>query len=203
VPPKVASDAASEFLRRRRARVHDRHVPSLSAGLVVYRFEPPPVDRVPAHERGPRLEVLLVHPGGPYWARRDEGWWSIPKGEVGEGEDALLAAEREFTEELGLPAPAGERIALGEVVQAGGKHVRAWAVAGDLDASTARSHTFELEWPPRSGRTQAFPEIDRAEWYGLEEARRKLLPGQLPLLDRLARAVAPEPSSYQGEVRFK
>jgi predicted NUDIX family NTP pyrophosphohydrolase len=169
-------------------------VPSRSAGLVVYRLverrlERHPPGRGPGGARG-RLEVLLVHPGGPYWAGRDEGWWSIPKGEVGEGEDELAAAEREFAEELGLPAPAGTRIALGEVVQAGGKHVRAWAVAGNLDVSAVHSGTFELEWPPRSGRIQTFPEVDRAGWFGLEEARVKLLGGQLPFLDRLEAAVA-------------
>ena len=165
-------------------------MPTRSAGLVVYR-------RIDRHrpgdeqdgERTRLVEVLLVHPGGPYWVRRDEGWWSIPKGEVREGEDELAAAEREFAEELGTPAPAGERLALGEIVQAGGKHVRAWAIAGDLDASKISGNRFELEWPPRSGKLQAFPEVDRAAWYGLEEARRKLLPGQLPLLDRLEAAI--------------
>ncbi|MGH8989691.1 MAG: NUDIX domain-containing protein [Acidimicrobiales bacterium] len=136
------------------------------------------------------LQVLLVHPGGPYWARRDDGWWSIPKGEVGEGEDELAAAEREFAEELGVPVPAGRRTPLGEVVQASGKRVRAWAVAGDLDATSARSVTFEMEWPPRSGTMRRFPEVDRAAWCTLAEARSKLLPGQLPLLDRLAEALA-------------
>ena len=169
-------------------------MPPHSAGLVVYR-------RLDRHGRGDEpggarartVEVLLVHPGGPYWVRRDEGWWSIPKGEVGEGEDALAAAEREFAEELGLPAPAGERLALGEIVQAGGKHVRAWAIAGDLDVSTIDGGSFELEWPPRSGKLQTFPEVDRAAWYDLEAARRKLLPGQLPLLDRLEAAITSSP----------
>ena len=175
-------------------------MPSRSAGLVVYRrvgrrLDRHPADGDPGGERGRRLEVLLVHPGGPYWARRDEGWWSIPKGEVGEGEDELSAANRELTEELGLPAPAGKPIALGEVVQTGGKHVRAWAVAGDLDVSAVSGGTFELEWPPRSGRVQTFPEVDRAGWFDLEEARGKLLAGQLPLLDRLELAVASTQSS--------
>lgn len=146
-----------------------------SAGLLVCR----------ASGRAGPVQVLLVHPGGPYWARRDEGWWSIPKGEVEDGEDPLAAAEREFAEELGIAPPPGRRLPLGEVVQAGGKRVRAWAVAGDLDAASIVSGTFEMEWPPRSGRRRTFPEIDRAEWFGLPEARTKLLRGQLPFLDRL------------------
>ncbi len=164
-------------------------MPTQSAGLLVYRRR--------AHERpqadwplGGELEVLLVHPGGPYWARRDAGWWSIPKGEVVDGEDGLAAAEREFSEELGLPAPPGERMPLGEVVQPAGKRVRAWAVAGDLDATAVHPGTFELEWPPRSGRRRRFPEVDRVAWCTLDEARAKLLPGQLPLLDRLAALLA-------------
>ena len=159
-------------------------MPTRSAGLVLYRVEPGAGSGVR------RLQVLLVHPGGPYWVRRDEGWWSIPKGEVRDGEDELAAAERELAEELGLPAPAGERIPLGEVVQASGKRVRAWAVPSDLDASAVRSGTFELEWPPRSGRHESFPEVDRAGWFGLDDARAKILPGQVPLLDRLEGEVA-------------
>lgn len=131
----------------------------------------------------------MVHPGGPYWSRRDAGWWSIPKGEVADGEDELSAAEREFREELGVDPPGGARIALGEIVQSGGKRVVAWAVAGDLDVSSIAGGTFELEWPPRSGRRATFPEIDRAAWYSLAEARIALLPGQLPFLERLAPAV--------------
>jgi predicted NUDIX family NTP pyrophosphohydrolase len=158
-----------------------------SAGLLVYRRQ----SGGNADERpGGALEVLLVHPGGPYWAGRDDGWWSIPKGEVADGEDELAAAEREFVEELGVAVPPGPRTPLGEVVQRAGKRVRAWAVAGDLDASAIDGGTFELEWPPRSGNLRRFPEVDRAAWYTLEEARVKLLPGQLPLLERLAGAVA-------------
>lgn len=153
-------------------------MPRQSAGLLVH--------RTPAGGDGsPEVEVLLVHPGGPYWKRRDDGWWTIPKGEVELGEDPLAAAEREFEEELGLPAPPGPRAPLGEVVQSGGKRVRAWAVAGDLDVALVEAGTFELEWPPRSGVLRAFPEVDRVEWYPLGEARVKILPGQLPLLDRL------------------
>jgi len=139
------------------------------------------------HRRGAdgAVEVLLVHPGGPFWARRDAGAWSIPKGEHGDEEEPLAAARREFSEELGVPAPDGEAASLGEVRQKSGKRVSAWALAGDLDPEAIVSNTFELEWPPRSGRRQAFPEVDRAGWFGLPEAREKLLAAQLPFLDRL------------------
>ena len=129
--------------------------------------------------------MLLVHPGGPFWARRDTGAWSIPKGEYEEDEDALVAATREFEEELGSAPPRGEPLDLGEVVQSSGKRVRAWALEGDLDASRARSNTFEIEWPPRSGRRARFPEVDRAEWFALGAARAKLVAAQAPLIDRL------------------
>jgi predicted NUDIX family NTP pyrophosphohydrolase len=131
-------------------------------------------------------EVLLVHPGGPFWAKRDHGAWSIPKGEYDDGEDPLACARREFAEELGSAPPDGaEPVDLGEVRQKGGKVVMAWAIAGDLDPGAIRSNTFEMEWPPRSGATREFPEIDRAEWFGLDEARERILPAQAPLLDRL------------------
>ena len=131
-------------------------------------------------------EVLLVHPGGPFWAKRDDGAWSIPKGEYGPDEDPRLAARREFEEELGAALPGDAELReLGEVRQKNGKLVVAWAVEGDLDATAARSNTFELEWPPRSGRRQEFPEIDRAEWFAVARAREKLLPAQVALLDRL------------------
>lgn len=148
-------------------------MPKRSAGLLLFR------------ERSGRLEVLLVHPGGPLWARRDEGAWSIPKGEPAEGEDPLAAARREFEEETGA-APAGEPIPLDPVRQPGGKIVEAWAVEGDFDPATLRSNTFSIEWPPRSGRRQEFPEVDRAAWLSLAEAERKILPGQAPLLRQLA-----------------
>jgi len=131
-----------------------------------------------------RLEVFLVHPGGPYWARKDLGAWSIPKGEFQAGEHALDAARREFREETGLEA-AGSFLALKPVRQAGGKVVHAWAVEGDCDAASIRSNTFTLEWPPRSGRTVEFPEVDRAAWFGIPEARQRILPAQTPLLDQL------------------
>jgi predicted NUDIX family NTP pyrophosphohydrolase len=153
-------------------------MPRRSAGIALYR------------RSEPGLEVLLVHPGGPLWARRDAGVWSIPKGEYEDGEDPAVAARREFAEELGSPVPEGELIDLGEVKQRSGKLVRAWALPGDLDATTITSNTFALEWPPRSGRTREFPEVDRAEWFTLEEARERINPAQVPLLDRLERAVS-------------
>jgi predicted NUDIX family NTP pyrophosphohydrolase len=131
-----------------------------------------------------RLQVLLAHPGGPFWARKDAGAWSIPKGEYEAGEDALTAARREFREELGI-APQGECQPLGEVKQKGGKIVTAFALAGDLDAGAIVPGTFEMEWPPKSGRLQRFPEVDRAAWFDIDEARRKIVPAQAEFLDRL------------------
>jgi predicted NUDIX family NTP pyrophosphohydrolase len=132
-----------------------------------------------------KLEVFLAHPGGPYWSRKDHGAWTIPKGEIGAGEDASDAARREFAEETGM-ALAGPLAPLGEVRQRAGKRVVAFAVEGDIDADSIKSNTFELEWPPKSGRKQTFPEIDRAGWFELTAARSKILEGQRPLLDRLA-----------------
>ena len=129
-------------------------------------------------------EVLLVHPGGPFWARRDEGAWSIPKGEFDDGEDAEAAARREFLEELGVPAPAA-LTDLGTVLQKNRKEVRGFLGEGDLDVSAVVSNTFTMEWPPRSGRRQEFPEVDRAEWFSVEEARVKLNAAQAEFLDRL------------------
>ena len=136
------------------------------------------------------LEVLLVHPGGPFWTRRDAGAWSIPKGEYAPGEDPFDAARREFEEELGASPPEGRALDLGEIKQSGGKLVWAWAIEGDLDARGIKSNTFTLEWPPQSGRMRSFPEVDRAEWFTLELARAKLLKGQVGFLDRLERALA-------------
>jgi predicted NUDIX family NTP pyrophosphohydrolase len=130
------------------------------------------------------VEVLIGHMGGPFWARKDAGGWSLPKGEYGEDEEAFAVALREFEEELGSPCPATEFAPLGEV-KSSGKVLTVWAAEGDLDAAACVSNTFELEWPPRSGRMQEFPEIDRAEWVGLDVAREKLVKGQLPFLDRL------------------
>ncbi|HUR29153.1 MAG TPA: NUDIX domain-containing protein [Planctomycetota bacterium] len=147
-------------------------MPKRSAGLLVHR------------ERGGRIEVLLVHPGGPFWARKDLGAWSIPKGELDEGEDALEAARREVEEETGLRA-RGEATALGSTKLKSGKIVEAFAVRDDFDPTRLKSNTFEQEWPPKSGERRQFPEVDRAEWFGFDEAERKLHPGQLPLLQRL------------------
>jgi predicted NUDIX family NTP pyrophosphohydrolase len=138
--------------------------------------------------RGDELEVFLVHPGGPYWAKKDLGAWSIPKGECTEEEAALAAAKREFQEETGFPV-GGDLLELGQVKQAGGKIVTAWAFAGDCDPADLRSNTFSMEWPPRSGRQREYPEVDRGEWFSIPEAGEKLMPGQLPFLDRLARHV--------------
>jgi predicted NUDIX family NTP pyrophosphohydrolase len=143
-----------------------------SAGVLLYR-------RV---SRG--LEVLLVHPGGPFWKKRDAGAWTIPKGEIAEGEDALAAARREFFEETGVE-PQGEATALSPVRQAGGKWVHAWAIEGDCDAGAIRSNTFSMEWPPRSGRQAEFPEVDRAEWFDFHEARRRILASQIAFIDEL------------------
>jgi predicted NUDIX family NTP pyrophosphohydrolase len=137
-------------------------------------------------ERGAEPEVLLVHPGGPMWAKRDAGAWSIPKGEYGPDEDPLAAARREFEEELGTVAPDGPVTDLGEVKQKSGKIVSAWAVAGDLDVSGITSNTVEVQWPPRSGKLLEIPEVDRAQWFGLQAAREKINPAQTELLDRLA-----------------
>ncbi len=150
-------------------------MPKRSAGLLMYR------------RAGPDISVLLVHPGGPFWAKKDLGAWSIPKGEYAEGEDPLAVARREFEEETGT-RPQGEFRPLGEIIQAGGKRVSVWAVEGDFDPEKLVSNTFELEWPPRSGRKARFAEVDRAGWFSLTEAREKILAGQRPFIDRLERA---------------
>ncbi len=145
-----------------------------SAGLLLYR-------------RGQHggIEVLLAHPGGPLWAKRDEGVWTVPKGEFHDGEEAWAVARREFEEETGHPAPDGEAIDLGEIRQKGGKLVEAWALEGDLDPASAESNTFLLEWPPRSGRWITVPEIDRVEWFAPEDARLRIKDTQIPFIDRL------------------
>jgi predicted NUDIX family NTP pyrophosphohydrolase len=149
-------------------------VASNSAGLLPYRI------------RDGRLEVLIAHMGGPLWARRDEHAWTIVKGEYDDTEDALAAARREFEEETGRAAPDGPLLELGEVRQAGGKRVRAWAVEADLDAGALRSNTFALEWPRGSGEVREFPEVDRFEWCGPPVAERRLVKAQAALLERLA-----------------
>jgi predicted NUDIX family NTP pyrophosphohydrolase len=149
-----------------------------SAGLLLYRRTP-----------GGTIQVLLAHPGGPIWATRDEGAWTVPKGEVEDGEDDLDVARREFEEETGHRAPDGEPIDLGEIRQKGGKVVVAWALEGDLDPATQRSNTFPFEWPPRSGRWITVPEIDRVDWFGPDEARRRIKETQWPLVERLLAVV--------------
>lgn len=160
-----------------------------SAGLLLYRRAPGDADGGPAGGP-PAFEVLLVHPGGPFWARRDDGAWSIPKGEYLADEDPRSAAEREFAEELGVDPPAGPGIDLGEVRQAGGKRVVAWALPGDLDPDAVRSNTVELEWPPRSGNVASFPEVDRVGWFAPDVARVKLIAAQRAFVDRLETALA-------------
>jgi predicted NUDIX family NTP pyrophosphohydrolase len=151
---------------------------ALSAGLLMFR------------RRSADLEVLLVHPGGPFFARKEEGAWSIPKGEAAPGEDLLTRAKTEFEEEIGF-APDGLFLPLGSIRQKGGKTVHAWAVEGELPSDfRLLSNTFELEWPPRSGRRQTFPEIDRAEFFDKATARRKINPAQIELIDRLATMLA-------------
>jgi predicted NUDIX family NTP pyrophosphohydrolase len=157
-------------------------MPKQSAGLLVYKVL----------EDG-SVSVLLVHPGGPLWKNRHEHAWSIPKGEYEEEEDPEEAAQREFAEEIGLPAPRGARIDLGSIRQSGGKHVRAWAVSGEsLSLATVVSNTFEMEWPPRSGTRQSFPEIDRAEWVPVPEAAVRLVSAQVEFLRRLMDALTSE-----------
>jgi predicted NUDIX family NTP pyrophosphohydrolase len=152
-------------------------MPKLSAGLLLYRVTDGDV------------EVLIAHPGGPFWARKDEGAWSIPKGEYLDGEDPWTVAQREFEEELGKAPPPGPRIDFPPVKQPSGKIITAFAVLGDLDLDGTISNTFELEWPKGSGKIREFPEIDRVGWFSLTEAHVKLLKGQRPLLDRLTAAL--------------
>lgn len=157
-------------------------MPKLSAGLLLYRS----VDGT--------VEVLIGHPGGPFWARKDDGAWSIPKGEYAEGDDPWTVARREFEEELGKPPPVGPRIEFAPLKQPSGKVITAFAVRGDLDLVGTESNTFELEWPKGSGKVREFPEIDRVEWFSVAQARSKLLKGQRPLLDQLLAAVEDDES---------
>ena len=152
-------------------------MPKRSSGILMYRR--PRAD----------IEFLLVHPGGPFWAKKDWGAWSIPKGEYSEGEDPLTVARREFEEETGARAE-GDFLPLGDLVQPGRKIVTAWAVEGDFDPSTLKSNEFELEWPPKSGRRASFPEVDRAAWFSPANARRKILPGQSEFIARLQTVIA-------------
>jgi predicted NUDIX family NTP pyrophosphohydrolase len=151
-------------------------MPKRSAGILLYR------------RRHGALEVLLVHPGGPFWAKKDSGAWSIPKGECSDEEDPLTVAKREFAEETGARIE-GECLLLGDIVQAGRKIVTAFALEGDLDPAGLRSNTFELEWPPKSGRKAVFPEVDRAQWFSPVTAAQKILPGQRAFIERLVEAL--------------
>jgi predicted NUDIX family NTP pyrophosphohydrolase len=155
-------------------------MPTQSAGILLYR------------RRTGEPEVLLAHPGGPFWEKKDLGAWSIPKGEYDDTEDPLACAIREFEEELGAPPPADDLLELGTTRQAGGKLVTAWAAEGDLDPANVRSNTFTLEWPPRSGVIREFPEIDRAQWFPLAEARRRINPAQVMFLERLRKKLEAE-----------
>ncbi|MGH9931301.1 MAG: NUDIX domain-containing protein [Pyrinomonadaceae bacterium] len=148
-----------------------------SAGLLLYRLS------------SGKLEVLLVHPGGPFWKNKDDGSWTIPKGEFDENEDPLTAAKREFEEETGTPAPSGEYIPLQPIKQRAGKMVHAWAIEAEFDSASLRSNTFSIEWPPKSGKQQEFPEIDRAAWMEPEMARRKILQAQVGLVEEVVRVV--------------
>ncbi len=153
----------------------------LSAGILLFKVSDNDV-----------LEVLIVHPGGPFWAKKDEAAWSIPKGEYPEDEDAYEAAHREFREELGMDAPSRSSIDLGEIKQSSGKRIRVWAIEGDLDASKVESNTFAIEWPPKSGQSVEFPEVDRASWEPIAVARRKVHKGQVDFLSRLTEALRHE-----------
>jgi predicted NUDIX family NTP pyrophosphohydrolase len=153
-------------------------MPKTSAGILLYRY------------RQQRLQVFLVHPGGPFWARKDLGAWSVPKGEFTAGEDPLLCALREFEEETGVTLPANSRFTvLAPLRQKGGKVVHAWALAADVDAENISSNTFEMEWPPRSGKKQTFPEVDKAAWFDIPQAKEKILESQLPFIEELAQRV--------------
>lgn len=152
-------------------------MPKTSAGILMYRWV------------GGALQVLLVHPGGPFWANKDVGAWSIPKGEIGEGKDALAEAQREFQEETGFVV-SGDFIPLEAIKQKGGKTIVAWAVQGDLDTGQMHSNTFEMEWPPKSGRVGVFPEIDKAKWFSLSEAKEKINPAQWALVEQLKTLLA-------------
>jgi predicted NUDIX family NTP pyrophosphohydrolase len=160
----------------------------ISAGILLYRVR----DHV--------VEVFLVHPGGPYWARKDDGAWSIPKGEADEGADLLTTAYTEFHEETGSHLE-GQPVPLAPLKQPGGKLVHAWAVQGDIDAASIRSNTFAIEWPPRSGMTREFPEVDRADWFDVPTARQKLLPGQRGFLDQLPDHLETRPTVKSDGVR--
>lgn len=152
-------------------------MPETSAGLLLYR------------RRAAGVEVLLVHPGGPFWAKKDDGAWSIPKGLYESAEDALVAAQREFAEEVGT-SPEGPFLPLGEFKLPSGKRLSAWAVEGDLDATAIESNTFEMEWPPKSGRRALFPEVDRAGWFAIDASKVKITKGQLQVIEALVASIS-------------
>ncbi len=179
VPGRGPSGRGARAARVRPVVVH-------SAGILLHRAGPD----------GP--EVLLGHMGGPFWARKDAGAWSVPKGEHGPDEDPLAAAVREFAEELGSPPPPGTPVGLGTVRQPGGKRLTVFALAGDLDADAVVSNTFTLEWPRGSGRTREYPEIDRAAWFGMADARRAVVRGQVPFLDLLEELLRARPPGRAG-----
>lgn len=158
-----------------------------SAGLLLYRLE------------NGELQVFLGHMGGPFWSKKDDGGWSIPKGEFGEEEDPFVAARREFEEETGSPPPDGPTSPLGELRQSSGKRITAWAIEGDFDAQSLKSNMFVMEWPPRSGRQAEFPEIDRADWFDTGTARRKLVKGQVPFVEVLEEMLAARGCSWNAE----
>lgn len=168
---RVVVARSREDAGARDLRSHRIEMPKQSAGLLLFR-------------QRSGLELFLVHPGGPYWARRDEGAWSIPKGEIADGEEALDCAIRELAEETGIEV-SGPFLALGSIQQKGGKRVRAWAVEFDFDPDSITSGTFSIEWPPRSGIKREFPEVDRAAWFAPDEAKRKILAAQIPLIEEL------------------
>lgn len=163
-------------------------MPKLSAGILLFK-------------KSPQLEVFLVHPGGPFWAKKDLGAWSIPKGEYAEGDNAQAAAQREFTEETGHPAPTGNYIFLGEVSYSN-KKLSAWAVEGDIAHAEISSNTFSLEWPPKSGKTQQFPEVDKAGWFTVAVAKQKLVGGQVALVERLQQTLGIAPDVGEQATLF-
>lgn len=162
-------------------------MPVQTAGILVFR-------------RTPKLEVFLVHPGSPFFASRDKGFWTIPKGKLDDGEEYLEAAKREFREETGMPVPAGELIDLGKIKQVNNKEVQAWAVEGDINPNHLRSNIFEMEWPPRTGQMQEFPEVDRGQWFDLAQGAIKINAGQAELLTRLAEKFGEKPPEIPEQV---
>ena len=165
-----------------------RSRPKQSAGILVYRL------------RAGGLDVLLVHPGGPFWAKKDDGAWFIPKGEINPDEEPQAAAYREFREEVGVEPPAGEPLDLGTVKNKGGKLIYGWALGGDLDLTGFHSNTFELEWPPRSGKKREFPEVDQAKYFSVDEALVKMHPAELPLVERLLRLLGEQLHSEPHDI---